>query len=151
MEVYIGSGNNPNNLIRRPNFKIIVHPKYNKGTNANDIALIKFDNSVKLSTKMNLICLPFDIEGVPMNLTMSEYSSMSFDDSDIKETLIQGNDKFECSSKYFNYTNHRRPNDIETEDKTERKLLNSYFKPIDSLSQFCAGNKSKHSNSLIRI
>jgi len=137
-------------LIRRSDFKIIIHPKYNYRKNANDIALIKFDNGVTLSSKVNLLCLPFDDKSVPLNLILNEFISMSLDDTETKETLIQGNANYDCSSKYLNNPHHARTNVIEIDDyddpadcEIEQKFRNSYYKPIDPLSQFCAGNKSK--------
>jgi hypothetical protein len=141
--VYLGSGNKPEDLIRRPNFKVIVHPKYNYRKNANDIALIKFDNNVELSAKVNLLCLPFDVESVPLNLILNEYLSMSLEDTDTKETFIQGNENYDCSSKYLNNPKHWTY-EVENDGQIELKFRNSYYKPIDPLSQFCAGNKSKN-------
>ncbi|KAL7016860.1 hypothetical protein ACKWTF_010166 [Chironomus riparius] len=138
MEVYLRTGSRLNDMIRKPKFSIILHPEYDSETYANDIALIKFNNAMELATKVNLICLPFNDVNVPMNLLMSEYSSMSSDDIDLNETSIQGSN--DCSSKYYEFVNSQRPNEIQTEAKTAKN--HSKYKPINGINQFCGGNKT---------
>lgn len=47
--------------------EIIIHPNYSNSTGANDIALIKLNKPVNLSSSVHPICLPFDDEKVSTN------------------------------------------------------------------------------------
>ncbi|XP_070490879.1 granzyme-like protein 1 [Chironomus tepperi] len=129
MTIYLGDEKNLAELRMVVKFEIIIHPKYNSETYANDIALLKFVNSVALSPKVNTICLPFDEPNILVNLTLSLYDSLSLVDSRLSENFMEGFDKYNCSLQFFE---HGKREDTD----------NIFYRPIDPLNQFCAGNET---------
>lgn len=89
--------------------KAIVHPKYNKQTVDNDIAMLMLPIEVKPSKYMAFACLPSSFQPLPdIRCTVIGWGKMSNDDdvgSDVlKEAEVPIISTDECRNIYYDYS-----------------------------------------------
>lgn len=89
--------------------KIIIHPKYNKQTVDNDIAMLMLPRSIQPSKHTAFACLPSSFQPLPdIRCTIIGWGKMSNDDdagSDVlKEAEVPIISTDECRNIYYDYS-----------------------------------------------